>query len=140
MTPQEQKELLLTVVVRVAVIQLKIGGLFPFGATLGSKRDVKLLTPKSMKKNVSREELDEYWKRELRKSTAEDECKTACWCADVLVPMDDGSLVPAIFVNFEHADGSAEDILYPYRKTEGSDVVLDVPTSATTEHKIFSPS
>ncbi len=140
MTPQEQKELLLRVVVKVAAIHLENGGLFSFGATLGARRDVKLLTPKSMKKDVSREELEEYWKRELRKSTGEDGRKTACWCADVRVPMDDGRLVPAVFVNFEHADGSAEDILYPYRKDEGSAVFFGEPTSAETAPQIFTPA
>jgi hypothetical protein len=137
MTPQEEKELLLRVVVRVAAMQLKEGGLVPFGATLGLKRDVKLLMPKSWKQTpTTRDELEGYWIRELRQATASGTCKTVCSCADVRVPKGE-KLVPAVLIHVEHAEGSAEDILYPYQKDEGSVVVFGEPTSAATEHQIF---
>jgi len=140
MTPQEQKDLLLGVVTKLATKRLEEGGFIPFGATLGSKRDVKLLMPKSMKQNVTRDELEAYWIRELRKATAEDACKTACSCADVRVPVGEGELVPALLIHVEHAEGSAEDILYPYRKDESSGIVLGEPTSAAIKHQIFVPA
>ena len=54
MTPQEEKELLLRVVTKLAGKQLEQeGGFITFGATLGSNRDVRLLMPKSMKQGAS---------------------------------------------------------------------------------------
>jgi hypothetical protein len=140
MTPQEEKEQLLKVVVRVAAIQLKEGGLVPFGATLGFSRNVKLLMPKGWAPSPTTPgQLEGYGIRELRLATAAGACKTVCYCADVRVPVEQ-KLVPAIFIHIEHAEGSAEDILSPYRKDQGSDVVFGEPTSAETEHQIFTPS
>jgi len=83
MTPKEEKELLLRVVTKLAGQQLEKGGFLPFGAALGSKRDVQLLMPKSMKQDVTTDELDAYWVRTLRKAVATGECKTVCSCTDM---------------------------------------------------------
>jgi hypothetical protein len=138
MTPQEEKNLLLRVVIRLAGTQLESGGLTPFGATLGSERDVKLLVPKGFKKNPTRDEVEAYWAGELRKANATGKCKTVCSCADVRVPVEGGNLIPGVLIHIEHAEGSAEDVLYPYRNDEGS-VVFGVPTSVKAELQVFPP-
>lgn len=138
MTPREEKELLLRVVTKLAAKQLARGGFIPFGATLGSKRDVQLLMPKSMKKNVAPEELQGYWARELRQAGASGDCRTVCWCADVRTNLDGGQPVPAVFVHIEHPEAYAENVLYPY-KDEGSEWVLRQPTVEVTEYQIFAP-
>jgi hypothetical protein len=84
MTAADDKKLLLGVALRLAAEQLEKGGLPPFGAVLGSKRDVQLLMPKSFsKRTVTQEDLEEYWFRELRKFATTDGCKAVCFCADV---------------------------------------------------------
>jgi len=138
MTPKEEKELLLRVVTKLAGQQLEKGGLIPFGATLGSKRDVQLLMPKSMKQDVTTDELDAYWVRALRQAVATGECKTVCSCTDVRMQANEGLLVSAVLVHVEHVDTFAEDILYPYRKDGGSGVVFGEPTGEATEYQIFT--
>jgi hypothetical protein len=139
MTSQEEKELLLRVVTQLAAKQLAEGGITPFGATLGSRRNVKLLVPKDWKREVTtQDELEKYWIRELRKATVADSSRMACSCADVRVPMEDGRLVPAVLIHVEHAEGSAEDVVYPYRLDDESMVVFGEPTSAATESQIFN--
>jgi hypothetical protein len=101
-------------VTKLAGQQLEKGGFIPFGATLGSKRDVQLLMPKSMKQDVTTDELDAYWVRTLRQAVATGECKTVCSCTDVRVQANEGLLVSAVLVHVEHVDTSSEDILYPY--------------------------
>src|SRR5437899_13044966 len=49
---------------------------------------------KGWKENATRDELEAYWSRELKKATTETECKTVCSCADVRVPMDSGDPAP----------------------------------------------
>jgi hypothetical protein len=138
MTPEEQKDFLLRVVIRVAGQQLESGGLMPFGATLGAERDVKLLMPKSFKKDSTRDEVESYWAQELRIAIADGSRETACSCADVRVPMEDGSFVPGVLVHIEHAESSAEDILYPYYNHDGS-VLFREPTRVVTKRHIFIP-
>ena len=140
MTPQEQKELLLRVVTKLAVSRLEKGGFVPFGATLGSGRDVKLLMPTGWKENATRDEHEAYWTRELRKASLSGECKTVCSCADVRLPREGEEPVPAILIHMEHAEDSAEDIMFPYAKDESATIVLGTPTSVLTEHHIFKPS
>jgi hypothetical protein len=140
MTPQEEKELLLRVVTKLVRKQLEKGGFIPYGATLGSNRDVQLLMPKSMTRDVTRDELDAYWVRTLRQAVAAGECKTVCWCADVRVQAEDGTLLPAVLIHVEHADTFSEDILYPYRKDEGSRILFGERTSQATQHQIFTSS
>jgi hypothetical protein len=138
MTAQEEKELLLRVVTRLAGMLLAEGGLLPFGGTLGPGRNVKLLRPKSMKRDVTRDELEQYWVRELRKAVATSECKTVCHCADVRVPGGETGLASAILVHVEHADSTSEDILYPYRKDMILGVVFGEPTRVATAHQVFA--
>jgi len=141
MTSQEEKELLLKLVTKLAAMQLAEGGITPFGAALGSRRNVKLLVPKDWKREVTtQDELEKYWIRELRKVTVEDSSRIACSCADVRVPMEGGRLVPAVLIHVEHAEGSAEDVVYPYRMDDGSMIVFGEPTSVATECQIFNAS
>jgi hypothetical protein len=95
MTLQEEKDLLLRVVTKLAAKLIGQGGFVPFGATLGPGRNVKLLMPKGWKENATRDELEAYWSRALNKATTEADCKTVCSCADVRVPMESGDLAPA---------------------------------------------
>jgi hypothetical protein len=138
MTPQEEKELLLRVATQLATKLIGQGGFIPFGATLGPGRNVKLLMPKGWKEGASRDETEAYWDRELKKATTEAECKTVCSCADVRVPMDNGDLVPGIFIHIEQVGPLAEDIVYPYQKDGSSDVRLGTPTAVETEARVFS--
>jgi hypothetical protein len=140
MTPQEGKELLLRVLIKLVSKQLEEGGFIPYGATLGANRDVQLLMPKGMKRDVTRDELDAYWVRTIRQAVSKGKCKTACWCADVRVQAENGTLLPAVLIHLEHAGMFSEDILCPYRKDESSGVVFGEPTIEETEHQIFTSS
>lgn len=137
MTPQEKKELLLRVVTKLAARQLANGGFIPFGATLGSKRDVQLLMPKSMKTNVARDELRGYWARELAQAASEDR-GTVCWCADVRIALEGDAPVPAVLIHIEHPEAYAEDVLYPYEYM-GSECLLQPPIVEVTDYQIFAP-
>ena len=140
MTLQEEKELLLLVVTRLAAKLIGQGGFVPFGAALGPGRNVKLLMPNAWKENVTRDELDAYWSPELKKATTEADCKTICSCADVRVPMDSGDLAPGIFIHLEQVGSPAEDIVYPYLKDGISEAKLGTPTSVETESRVFAAS
>jgi hypothetical protein len=137
MTPLEEKELLLRVVTKLAQTQLEQGGFIPFGAVLGSKRDLKLLRPKSWKQNPTRDDVEGYWFRELKKHAEKEGCRSLCFCADVWIPTEGDQLLPAILVHIEHVESDAEEMLYPYGKDEGSRVVFGKRTSETVERRVF---
>ena len=139
MTLQEEKELLLRVVTRLAAKLIGQGGFVPFGATLGPGRNVKLLMPKGWKENATRDELEAYWSRELKKATTEPDCKTVCSCADVRVPMYNGDLAPGILIHLEQIGSPAEDIVYPYLK-DGKEAKLGTPMCVETESRVFAAS
>jgi len=122
---------------QLAAKQLAQAGFLPFRATLGTKRDVQLLIPKSMKQDATRDELDAYWAVELRRAAAAGECKTVCSCADVHVPTDEGVLIPAVLIHIEHAEVFSENILYPYQKEQGSEIIFGEPAGEATEHRVF---
>jgi len=140
MTPEDAKALLLRVVTKLVASQLEQGGFIPFGAILGQKRDVQLLMPNSMKRNVARDELDTYWAQTIRKAIANRDYTMACWCADVRAQAQDETLIPALLIHAEHAHSFSEDILFAYRKNEGGTIVFDEPTVEPTQHQIFSLS
>jgi hypothetical protein len=140
MTPEEEKALLLRIVTKLVAPQLEQGGFVPFGAILGQNREVQLLMPKSMKRGVARDELDNYWVQTIRNAIAAGEYMTVCWCADVRGQTDDGTLIPALLIHVEHAHSFSEDILIAYRKNEIGKVVFDEPNSEATQHQIFSSS
>lgn len=140
MTPQEEKALLLRVVTKLVAPKLEQGGFLPFGAILGQNRDVQLLMPKSMKRDVSPDELDNYWVQTIRNAIAAGEYLTVCWCADVREQAQDGTLASALLVHVEHAHSFSEDILIAYRKNESGKVVFDEPRTEATLHQIFSAS
>jgi hypothetical protein len=138
MTAQEETELLLRVVTQLAEKLLAEGGFVPFGGTLGPGRYVKLIKPKSMKRDVTRDELEEYWVRELRRAVATGECKTVCHCTDVRIQEGETGFSPAVLVHVEHADAISEDILYPYRRDGLLGVVFGKPTRVATAHQVFA--
>jgi hypothetical protein len=140
MTPQEKKALLLRVVTKLAAQQLENGGLTPFGATLGEKREVQLLVPDRIKPDATLEELDAYWTRELRQAAAKGDCDTVCTCIHVGMQTEEGISVPALLIHIEQADAFSEDILYPYEKGERSEVIFSEPTTEAAEYQIFVPS
>jgi len=80
MTPLEEKQLMLRVVLRLAKEQLEKGGFIPFGAALGMKRDVPRRMPKSMKKDVTPDKLDTYGNEQFRPIVAGQDCQTVCKC------------------------------------------------------------
>lgn len=140
MTPDEAKALLLRVVTKLVAQQLEQGGFIPFGAILGQQREVQLLMPKSMKRNVTRDELDSYWAQTIRKAIVNGHYKTACWCADVRGQADDETLIPTLLVHVEHEHSFAEDILIAYRRNEGGNIVFDEPNIEPTKYQIFPSS
>ena len=103
MTPQEEKALLLRVVTQLAAKFLLKGGFIPFGATLGPNRNVDLLMPEGMKKDVTRDELYDYFGKELRGAAAGEQRKTACICAHV-GEVEGKVLFPAVLVHVEHTE------------------------------------
>ena len=137
MTPQEEKQLLLRVVRPLAKVQLENGGFIPFGAALGTKRDVQLLMPKSMKKDVKREELEAYWNKQFRPIIAGQDCKTVCTCADVGLSGDQGGLVWGVLIHIEQADSDAEDIFTPYTRDQNSKVTFGPETRETANRFVF---
>src|SRR5260370_35420408 len=140
MTPQEEKALLLRVVTKLAATQLEQGGFIPFGAILGQNRDAQLLMPKSMKRDVARDELDNYWARTIRNAIAAGKYMTVCWCADGRERTNDEALITALLFHAEQAYSFSEDILFAYRKSESGKVVFDEPDTEATQHQIFSSS
>ena len=138
MTPQEERDLLLRVVTQVAEKKLSEGGFVPFGATLGSERDVKILLPKTMKPGVTKAELDAYWTQALRKAAAEGDCKTVCSCANVRFEENPGEMVSAIHIHIEHAEAYSANVLCPYRHEGGSRVIFGEPQVEPSEHQVFA--
>jgi hypothetical protein len=137
MTPLEEKQLLLRVVLRLAKEQLEKGGFIPFGAVMGTKRDVQLLMPKSMKKDVKQDELDAYWNKQFAPIVAGQDCKTVCTCADVRLSGEQDKLVPGVLIHIEHADSDAEDIFTPYTRDENSKVIFGPETRETVQRFVF---
>jgi hypothetical protein len=138
MTSQEEKELLLRIVMRLAQQHLGADGLSPFAAVLNRGRQLKLLLPESMKPNPAADELERYWLRELRKAiTDEADARAACHCATVQAPTEQGGTVPGIWVFLEHIEDGAEDLVFPYWKNEKSEYVFGDATVVASERKIF---
>lgn len=139
MTPEEEKSLLLRVVVRIAQTQLEKGGFIPFGATLRAGRDVQLLIPKSAPVgNTTIELVNAYWSRQMAKAIESGDVRALCTVADVRESNSDGRLVPGVFIHIEHFSGDAEDLLYLYSKLENSQVRFQEPTRETTTLKFFN--
>lgn len=140
MTPQEEIEPLLRVVARIALTQLETGGFIPFGATLGSSRDVKLLIPNSAKGEMTIEVVDAYWKKQMNKAIETGDVKALCTVADVRVTDGDAKLVPGVFIHIEHSGGDSEDLLYPYTKDADSKVTFLEVTRARANLQFFTSS
>ena len=139
MTPEEEKSLLLRVVVRIAQTQLEKGGFIPFGATLRAGRDVQLLIPKGAPGgNTTIELVNAYWSRQMAKAIESGDVRALCTVADVRESNSDGRLVPGVFIHIEHFSGDAEDLLYLYSKLENSQVRFQEPTRETTTLKFFN--
>jgi hypothetical protein len=131
-TPQEEKDLLLRVAVRIAQTQLEKGGIIPFGATLGKGRDVQLLIPNSAKGNMTIEIVDAYWRKQMARAIEAGNVKALCTVADVRVTDTQGKLVPGVFIHIEHFAGVAEELLYHYAKDENAAITfLEVKREAT---------
>jgi hypothetical protein len=138
LTPQEEIELLLRVVARIAQSQLEKGGFIPFGATLEAGRDVQLLMPNSAKGEMTIEVVDAYWRKQMSKAIETGNVKALCTVADVRVTDADAKLVPGVFIHVEHAGGDSEDILYPYTKDADSKVTFLEVTRAVANLQFFS--
>jgi hypothetical protein len=137
MTAREEIDLLLRVVTRLAQQQLEMGGFYPFGAVLGSSRDVQLLMPKGWKKDSTRDEVEAYWYSELRKHSAKDSCKVVCFCANVGVPTEAEEYTWGVNVYIEHQQAGAASIFYPYSQNPDSRVEFGQPTTVKTERHVF---
>lgn len=140
MSALEKKELLLRVVTKLAAVQLKEGNeLMPFGATLNSTREVALLMPKSMKQNVTTDELGRYWARELRATAEKSDSSTVCSCCAGLLPDESGAKVPGLLVHIEHAGAYSEDIFYPYSKEVDGTICFGARIVEPADHQVFLP-
>lgn len=138
MAKRQDIELLLRVVTQFVEKQLTPAGILPFGAALGSKRDVQVLVPKTMKPDVQMPELDAYWKRELAKPIAAGGCKAVCYCVDLRVkPSGEGAHSQVVFIHIEDSEGYAEDVLYAYNFTNDK-LVLGDPCVERSDQRIFS--
>ena len=137
MTPQEELELLLRVVARIAQTQLETGGFIPFGATLGPARDVQLLIPNSAKGEMTIELVDAYWKRQMSKAIEAGNVRALCTVSDVRVTDSDSKLVPGVFIHIEHSGGGSEDLLYPYTRGADSKVTFLEVTRALATLQFF---
>jgi hypothetical protein len=140
MTPQEEKDLLLRVVTDLARRQIERGQLTPFAVTLGSKRNAQVLmsTDTDWEPDTSRDELAEYWTRELSEVIVQGETRAVGYCAGARVPAAEGKTAPGVVVHLEHAEGGAEDILYRCGRDETSKVVLGEPASIVARRHIFA--
>ena len=123
MTSRDEIDLLLRVTSQVAQTMLESGSLMHFGTVLGSRRDVQVLMPKSMKENPAWEELVSYWKREIGAAAANVEWRAIACCTFATELRDDNSLGGhALVVHIEHFDKNtgAEDVAYKYRGSRGT--------------------
>jgi hypothetical protein len=139
-TPQEEKELLLRVVLRIAQTQLEKGGFIPFGATLGPGREAQLLMPTSAKREITIDKVVAYWKVQMSKAIETSKITTLCTVTDVRISDNDGKLIPGVFIHVEHWAGDAEDILFPYTKDENAKVTLQEPAKEATNLQFFVTS
>ena len=136
MTARDEIDLLLRVTSQVAQKMLESGGLMHFGTVLGSKRDVQVLMPKSMKANVVWEELVSYWKREIGAAAAKAEWRAIACCTFATELLDDNSLSgPALVVHIEHFDTKtgAEDVAYKYQGSREGKIALGETTRASAK-------
>ena len=127
MTAREEMDLLLRIASQVAQKMLESGGLRHFGTILGSKRDVQVLMPKSVKENVSLEELVSYWRREIGTAAAKAEWRVVACCTFAAELRDDNSFGgSALVIHIEHCDKrtEAEDVAYKYQGSRGSKIIL----------------
>lgn len=139
MTPREEMDLLVRVVSRIAQTQLEKGGFIPFGATLGSGRDVQLLLPNSAKGEMTIELVDAYWRKQMSKAIEAGGVRALCTVADVRVTDSGSKLVPGVFIHIEHSAGDAEELLYPYAKDELSNVSFLEVTRVNAALQFFAP-
>lgn len=138
MTAREEMDLLIRVTSEVAQKMLESGGLMHFGTVLGSKRDVQVLMPKSMKKEVAWHELEAYWKREIASKT--DWRAIACCTFVTELQQEDHKAKPTFFIHLEHFDVSmgAEDVAYQYHASRGQKITLRETTRLTAERWLTS--
>jgi len=139
MTPHEEKQLLLRVVTRLAATLLPEGGFKTFGAVLvlGPNRKVVLVRPKFVKKGATRQELDTYWAKELKRFALSKHGQTVCWCCDAVLIQEAGSAIPAVLVHIEHPKAYSEDMLYPYSIYD-SQASLKAPTIDAAAYHVFT--
>jgi hypothetical protein len=138
MSVVDNKELLLRVVTKLAATQLKENDLLiPFGATLNSTRKVNLLLPKSMKPNVTPDELSQYWAKELREAAEKSDSLTVCSCFAGFIPSADGSDLQMIFIHIEHAGAYSEDALYPYTREIDGNICFGERSINSADHQVF---
>ena len=138
MNPEEEKELFLRVVTQLAASLLPQGGFMPFGAVLvpSPSRKVVLIRPTGVKKDVTRQELDRYWAKQLRLASVRHNCKTVCWCG--YVGIQERSLVtPAILIHVERPATYSEDLLYPC-SVLNSQASFKAPRTYATSYCVFT--
>jgi hypothetical protein len=133
----EGKELLLSVVKRLAAMGLKAGGFIPFGALLGSHRNVELRQPKSAQGTITQDKLESYWIRQLVPAVASGEFKIVCWCASVTIPTERDPGIPCVYIHIEDTASIAEESFYPYRTDEDGEIVFGEPTVVPASRVIF---
>jgi hypothetical protein len=133
-TPEEEKDLLLRIITELVQKQLERGPSVGFAATLGSKRDAKVVMPTDWEPVSSRSELAEYWDYELGQVVGS-ETRAACYCASIRLP---GADAIGVLIHIEHAEGSSEDGCR--RDGISKKLLLQEPVSAVVPRHIFAPS
>jgi hypothetical protein len=139
MEQSEPKELLLRVVMRLVEKELNGQGLRTFAAVLVKGPEIQVLVPETMKKNVTTDELHEYWIGELRSSVSSRHSEVVCYCTDLRVTDENGTLVtPGVLVFVEESGGSAEYRFYTYEKKKDSAVAMHEPTIEAIPTRVFT--
>jgi len=104
-----------------AMICIEKESFLPFAIRLNDKNVATINVPKSMKTDVTREELREYWKRELMASLANADILAVCTVCDVRLP--DEKMRSAMFMHIEHVEGESWELLHYYERN-GAEVVI----------------
>jgi hypothetical protein len=137
-SPEEENKMLLGAAAEVAQKQLEQGRFLSFAATLGSKRNAKTIFTDDLEPDASREEIGEYWARELRELMADADVRVACYCARGRVQLGESAPVPCLLVHIEHVEGGAHDCVFPYGKDQASKFVFGKPLSRSAPREIFA--
>lgn len=96
----------------------------PFAVRLNAKNEATINVPKSMKTDVTREELKKYWKHELEASLVNADILAVCTVCDVR--LQDEERRPAMLMHIENIEGESWDLLHYYERNGAETVITEV--------------